>query len=72
MTGNQFKPGAYRAFVGKGSIKKQLKPKQRQPEQMLLLLQAYLSFVDSFFRGVTVFLNFVQSIALIFIYARKK
>jgi hypothetical protein len=49
MTGNQFKPGAYRAFVGKGSIKKQLKPKQRQPEQMLLLLQAYLSFVDSFF-----------------------
>ena len=38
---------------------------------MLLLLRAYLSFVDSFFRGITVFLNFVQSIALIFIYARK-
>jgi hypothetical protein len=54
---------AYRAFVGEGSIKKQLKPKQRQPEQMLLLLRAYLSFVDSFFVGITVFLIWVQIIA---------
>ncbi|ASU34923.1 hypothetical protein MuYL_3038 [Mucilaginibacter xinganensis] len=33
---------------------------------------AYLSFVDSFYLLFYCFLNFVQSIALIFIYARKK
>ena len=45
----KIKPWAYKAFVGKEKVQKQLKAKQRQQEQILLLLQAYLSFVVSFF-----------------------
>jgi hypothetical protein len=49
-----------------------LKSKQRQPEQKLLSMLAYLSFVVSFFISFCCFLIWVQKTALIFIYARKK
>jgi hypothetical protein len=53
-------------------IQKRLKSKQRQQEQIWLLLQACLSFVVSFFSVFCSFLIWVQIIALIFTYARKK
>jgi hypothetical protein len=45
----QIKPVAYRAFVVTEKIQKRLKAKQRQQEQILLLMRACLSFVVSFF-----------------------
>jgi hypothetical protein len=42
-----FKPGAYKAFVVREKIQKCLQAKQRQQEQMLLLLMTLLSFVGS-------------------------
>jgi len=52
-------------------IQKRLKSKQRQPEQKMLVLLAYLSFVVSFFISFCCFFIRVQKTALIFTYARK-
>ena len=52
--GVQIKPGACTAFVVTEKIQKLLKPKQRQREQILLLLRACICFVDSFFSGAFV------------------
>jgi len=41
----------------KGKMQKQLKPKQRQPEHLVLLSRAYLSFAGSFFMLVFVIFN---------------
>ena len=67
----KIKPVAYTAFVVTEKIQKRLKAKQRQREQKLLLSRTYLSFVDSFFLLLLLFLNFVQIIALNLTYARK-
>jgi hypothetical protein len=41
----------------KGKIQKPLKPKQRQPEQLLLLSRAYLSFAGSLLCVFLLFFN---------------
>jgi len=43
------KPGECKAFVGKGSIQKRWKAKQRQPLQILPWVLVCLSFVVSLF-----------------------
>jgi hypothetical protein len=58
------KPGEYKAFVVKGKIQTCLpagsnscNPKQRQPEQLLLLSRAYLSFAGSLLCVFLLFFN---------------
>jgi hypothetical protein len=51
-----------------GKIQKHLKAKQRQQEQQMLLRQAYLSFVISFF----IFFNFCAKVCINFYLCKGK
>ncbi len=64
----RIKPGAYSTFVAMGKIQKHLKAKQRQQEQQMLLRQAYLSFVISFF----IFFNFCAKVCINFYLCKGK